>query len=222
MADEDGPRYSADEAIARDRFRVWGDLSDEDYLIAWSRRLVQILAVAEPQNEHEAELQSARRVAASTVAAVDAGEPWPDLDPADEQNFDALVQVSPDIETHVKMVSRAGTWEDYEALAHTAPPSLAARLEDGAGTLDDLTRGRVSGGLFLAVLTLPLGCAFVAGFLALITLLGGVLTLIGLRESQLAGQIALVAALAGAAALVVVVYRKLIPRVPWLRRLINR
>ena len=82
--------------------------------------------------------------------------------------------------------------------------------------------GRVSAGLSFAVLGLPLGCAFVTGFLVLITLLGVVLTLIGLRESQLASGIAVVAALAGAAAFVFVVLRQVIPRVPWLRRVVSR
>jgi len=100
--------------------------------------------------------------------------------------------------------------------------SLGTRLEDAAGVADDLAGGRVSGFLFLAILGLPLGCAFVLGFVALFVVLVGFVTLIGLGESRAAGQIALVAALAGAVAVVVVVYRKLIVLIPWLRRLINR
>ena len=98
----------------------------------------------------------------------------------------------------------------------------AEGLERHAEVLDDLSRGRFSGFLFAAILVFPLGCAFVAAFLIAITLLGVVVTWIGLRESTAAGQVALVAAIAIAAAVVVAVYRRVIPRLPWLRRLVNR
>jgi hypothetical protein len=74
----------------------------------------------------------------------------------------------------------------------------------------------------MGIFLLPLGCAFIATFLIAITLLGGILSLIGLRESAVAGQVALVAAIACAAAVVVAVYRRVVPRLPWLSRLVNR
>ena len=101
-------------------------------------------------------------------------------------------------------------------------PVEAGTLERHAEVVHDLTRGRSSGFLFAATLVFPLGCAFVAAFLIAIALLGGVLTWIGLHESTLAGQVALVLALVIAAAAVVAVYRRVIPRMPWLRRLVNR
>jgi len=102
------------------------------------------------------------------------------------------------------------------------PLSTGERLEKAAAAVDRATRGRVSAVLFIGVLGLPLGCAFVAGFIALIVVFGGALALIGLEKSPVANVFAFGAALIGAFAVVVVVYRKVIVRVPWLRRLVNR
>lgn len=102
------------------------------------------------------------------------------------------------------------------------PPSMGARVEEAAAVLDQVTTGRVSALLFIGVLGLPLGCAFLASFIALMLVFGGALALVGLRMSGVAGLVALGAAFIGAFAVVVVVYRKLIVRVPWLRRLVNR
>ena len=224
MSGDNFPRYSPDEAIARDRFRVWGNLTDHDYLVAWSRRLVELVDVAEPHDEHEAELQAARRVAVALLEAEDAGEPWPAVDLADEAAFDAL-QVWPDIDLHVRIVRGEATQEEFDALARTAPPepvTTSERLAQYAEVVHDVSRGRSSGFLFMAILVFPLGCAFVAAFLIAITIIGALLALIGLADSQFAGQVALVGAIAIAAAVVVAVYRRVIPRLPWLRRLVNR
>jgi hypothetical protein len=97
----------------------------------------------------------------------------------------------------------------------------ADQLEKAAQAVDRASRGRVSAILFLGILGVPLGCAFLVGFLVVALLVGGVLGLIGMGN-VLAGQIALVAAFLGGGALVVVVYRKVIPRLPWLQRLINK
>jgi hypothetical protein len=102
------------------------------------------------------------------------------------------------------------------------PSSTGARLEETATALDRVTGGRVGGLLFIGVLGLPLGCAFVGGFIALIVVFGGAVALVGLQTAPLANLIALAAALIGAFAFVVLVYRKVILRVPWLRRMINR
>ena len=57
-----------------------GDLTDHDYLVAWSRRLVELVDVAEPDDEYEAELQAARRVAVALLAGRETpesrGQPW--------------------------------------------------------------------------------------------------------------------------------------------------
>ena len=102
------------------------------------------------------------------------------------------------------------------------PPSTGTRSKDAAAALDQVARGRVSALLFIGVLGLLLGCAFLVGFIALFVVFGGAFALIGLGKAPVANLIALGAALIGAFAVVVLVYRKLIVRVPWLRRLINR
>lgn len=225
MTDEEQRQRHGTEAIARDRYRVWGDLSDQEYTIAWSRRLVYLLPIAEPRDQWQAQMQAARRVASSAVAAVDAGKPWPDMDPEDEKSFNELLSVVPDIETHVRMLGPSAGSEDSEEsiTAEPLPPRTAgARLEETAATLDQVTGGRVSAVMFIGVLGLPLGCAFILGFVALILVFGGALALIGLDKSPVANEVGLAAAFIGAVVVVVLVYRKLILRVPWLRRLINR
>ncbi len=101
-------------------------------------------------------------------------------------------------------------------------PPTAERLERHAELLDDITRGRSSGALFAVIFIVPLGIAFFITFALAMTLFAGVLTLIGLSDSTFAGLAALLGAIACAVAAVVVVYRRLIPRLPWLRRLVNR
>ena len=146
------------------------------------------------------------------------------MDPADKAAFDALL-VFPDVDLTVKVVRGEETQEEFDALARSArpvPAMTSERVEQYAQVVHDATRGRSSGFLFTAILVLPLGCAFVAAFLIAITIIGGLLVLIGLADSQVAGQFGLVAAIAIAAAVVVAVYRRIIPRLPWLRRLVNR
>ena len=87
-----------------------------------------------------------------------------------------------------------------------------------AVALDEVTGRRVSGLMVLGVLALPLGYGFLTGFIALGFLLGGALALVGLHTSAIANIIALAAALIGAFALVVLIYRKMIVRWPWLRQ----
>jgi hypothetical protein len=83
--------------------------------------------------------------------------------------------------------------------------------------LDEVTGRRASGCLVLGLLGIPLGCAFLLGFVSLIVLFGGAFALIGLDRSTVVNLITLAAALVGAFALVVRVYRKMIARWPWLR-----
>jgi hypothetical protein len=85
-----------------------------------------------------------------------------------------------------------------------------------AVALDEVTGRRASGCLVMGLLGLPLGCAFLVGFMALSVLIGGALTLIGLRTPT-ASLMALAAALIGAFVLVVRVYRMLVARWPSLR-----
>jgi len=217
VTDEERRRLHGTEAIARDRYRVWGDLSDDEYAIAWSRRLVELLPVAEPRDQWQAQMQAARRVAASRIDALDAGTPFPDVLSDDEESFYDLLRVVPDIETHIRMLGTGPGGDDA-----VQPSSRGARFDETAAALDQVTGGRVSGMLFLGILGLPLGCAFIVGFIVLILAFGAALALIGLDKSPLANLIALGAALIGAVAVVILVYRKLIPRLPWLQRLINR
>jgi hypothetical protein len=108
------------------------------------------------------------------------------------------------------------------AMQSRDPSTMGARLEEAAAVVDRVARGRVSALLFMGVLGLPLGCAFLAGLFALMVVFGGALAVIGLEKSAVANLVAFAVALIGAFAVVVLVYRKLIVRVPWLRRLINR
>ena len=96
---------------------------------------------------------------------------------------------------------------------HNIVLETAALLAVG---LNEVTGRRASGMLCLGLLGVPLGCAFLAGFIALSLLLGGALALIGLR-SPTANLIVLAAALIGAFVVVVRVYRILVVRWPWLR-----
>lgn len=224
MTDEERRQRHAIEAIARDRYRVWGDIPDEEYVVAWSRRLVDILPVAEPQDHWQAQLQSARRAAAANIAAVDSGKALPEVDPEDERNINELLNAVPDIETHVRMVGTGPGGDDAEPDAKQSgqQSSTGERVEEAAAVLDQVARGRVSALLFIGVLGLPLGCAFIVSLIALMVVFGGALTLIGLGTSPVPNFIAFGAAFVGAVAVVVLVYRKLIVRVPWLRRLVNR
>jgi hypothetical protein len=221
LTDEERRQRHSIDAIARDRHRVWGDISDEEYVVAWSRRLVDILPVAEPQDDWQAQLQSARRVAAARISARDMGMAPPEVDAEDERNLNELLNVVPDIETHVRMVG-TGPGGDIEPGGTRSSRPTGARVEEAAAVMDQVTGGRVSALLFIGVLGLPLGCAFLVGFIALFLVFGGAFALIGLGNSGAADLVALAAALIGAFTLVVVVYRKLIVRVPWLRRLVNR
>jgi hypothetical protein len=72
---------------------------------------------------------------------------------------------------------------------------------------------------FMAVRIVPLGCAFVPAFLILILLFGGLLSAIGWAESLVAGRIALGAALIGAAAIAIALFRLVVTRWWWYRRL---
>lgn len=78
---------------------------------------------------------------------------------------------------------------------------------------------RVSWLRFMAVRIVPLGCAFVPAFLILILLFGGLLSAVGWAESLLAGRIALGAALVGAAAIAIALFRLVVTRWWWYRRL---
>jgi hypothetical protein len=72
---------------------------------------------------------------------------------------------------------------------------------------------------FMAVRMVALGCAFVPAFVILILLFGGLLSLVGWRESLLAGRIALGAAVLGAAAIAIALFRLVVTRWWWYRRL---
>ena len=118
-----------------------------------------------------------------------------------------------------------GTWKheeltDQSWLSH--PDAAAKRLRQGATTLDDVTHRRFSRTAVMGVLLVPLGCAFVVAFAIAIALIGGILAVLGLTESQLAGQIGGVIALLIAVGVVVAVFRVLILRFPRFRRLVNR
>ena len=105
------------------------------------------------------------------------------------------------------------------------PDSIAERLSDPseiARVLDDETGRRFSRAGTAGLLLIPLGCAFVISFVVAIAIVSGVLALTGLTESRVAGLIGLAVALATAVTVVVVVFRALILRLPWLRRLVNR
>jgi hypothetical protein len=91
-----------------------------------------------------------------------------------------------------------------------------------AGTLDHYTGRRFSRTLGWLVLLLPIGCAFLAAFGIAVAVTYAVLAFGGLLESQVAGVIGLAVALAFAVVVALAVFRLLIFRVPWLRRLINR
>ena len=95
-------------------------------------------------------------------------------------------------------------------------------LEADAEVLHDLTGGRSSGILFVAVLGLPLGCVFIVAFAVAIALIGGAISVMGLGSSPVGNAVGLFAAAAIAFAVVVAVYRMLMPRIGWLRRLVNR
>jgi hypothetical protein len=81
------------------------------------------------------------------------------------------------------------------------------------------TIARASWLRFMAVRIVPLGCAFVPAFVILILLFGGLLSVIGWGESLLAGRIALGAALVGAAAIAIALFRWVVTRWWWYRRL---
>jgi len=91
-----------------------------------------------------------------------------------------------------------------------------------AGTVDDYTGRRFSRTLRWLLLLFPIGCAFVAAFALAVALIYGLLAATGLAESQVAGLIGLAFALAFAVVVALAVFRLLIFRMPWLRRLINR
>jgi len=91
-----------------------------------------------------------------------------------------------------------------------------------AGTLDDYTGRPFSRTLQWVLLLLPIGCVFIAAFVIAVALIYGVLTLLGLVESRVAGAIGLAVAFAVAVVAALAVFRVLIFRLPWLRRLLNR
>lgn len=123
------------------------------------------------------------------------------------------------------MATGDGTWEheketDQSWLSH--PDAAAKRIRRGATAIDDATQRRFSRTAAMGIVLVPLGCAFVIGFAIAIALVGGILALTGLAESQLAGQIGLGIAFLIAVGVVVAVFRMLILRFPWFRRLVNR
>ena len=73
---------------------------------------------------------------------------------------------------------------------------------------------------FAGLRIVPLGCAFVPAFAILFALFVGFLALTGLSESVLAGQIALVAALVGAAVVAIALFQRVIVHWRWYRRLL--
>ena len=101
-------------------------------------------------------------------------------------------------------------------------------LRDGQEpTWKDVARGaeRIAGSpvsrlrFFLARI-IPLGCIFLPAFFILLGIFAGILSLIGQGESVLAGQAALVGALVCAAILAIVVFKRVVERWWWYRRLL--
>ena len=102
------------------------------------------------------------------------------------------------------------------------PDATAESLKKGAASLDDYTRRRFSRTIVMGIFLVPLGCAFVVAFAIAIAIVSGILALIGLTESRIAGLIGLAVAFLIAVAAVVAVFRTLILRFPRLRRWLNR
>jgi hypothetical protein len=96
MTDWEGRIRHMEGAIARDRLRVFGRVDDEEYALAWARRLLD-LSFAPARDEYHQRLESARRAASALLAAAP-GENAAD-DRADRQNFDDFLAALPDVES---------------------------------------------------------------------------------------------------------------------------
>lgn len=91
--------------------------------------------------------------------------------------------------------------------------------KDGLDVARAVVVERVSPLRFAAVRIVPLGCAFVPAFFILLLLFGALLPVVGWGESLLAGQIALGIAVVGAAAIAIALFRWVVTRWRWYRRL---
>jgi len=91
--------------------------------------------------------------------------------------------------------------------------------KEGLDAARAVVGARVSRLRFMAVRIVPLGCVFVPAFFILLLLFGALLPVIGWGESLLAGQIALGAAVVGAAAIAIALFRLVVTRWWWYRRL---
>ena len=83
-----------------------------------------------------------------------------------------------------------------------------------------IARSPVSRLRFVLARMIPLGCIFLPAFFVFLGISAGILSLIGQRESVLAGQVALVGALVCAAVLAIVVFKRVVERWWWYRRLL--
>jgi hypothetical protein len=85
-------------AIARDRSRLFGEVSNEEYAEAWAHRLIDVIPESQAQDEYHRRVQSARRAAVALIGEA-SGVERPAADPQDRENFDDLVAAFPDIAT---------------------------------------------------------------------------------------------------------------------------
>lgn len=104
------------------REQIFGVVTDEQYLVAYSRRLLDRVPLATSERTWEAHLQGARRAATGLVQLADTGEPV-SIHPDDQFSLFNLMDHYPDIDEYVDEMERIGT-----ALAETSAAKSGPRL----------------------------------------------------------------------------------------------
>jgi hypothetical protein len=122
VTDEARVREHQLNAIARDRLRLFGEVSFEEYTIAWARRLIEQFELAAPANEYERRIQSARRAALRLLTAAEGDDPG-EIDTQDERNFEVMVNVVPDVRTTLAALGPDRALELLEVRVRALRPS---------------------------------------------------------------------------------------------------